>query len=164
MLLKPRKFSHKNRFKRRIFIRSGYKLPSFRFGTQSLRLATNVLLTAQKMFRIKLLVKKSCRRADKTSRKLWFNAFPHLPLTKKVVGSRMGKGKGKLNSWFTIVHAGNILFEVKNLRKGRFDYFSKQIKSRLGCQCIQQQRCNSLKKTSYFYNKPSLITSFSQFL
>ena len=70
MLLKPRKFVHKNRFKRRVFIKSKDKLPTFKFGTQSLQVSSNILLTAQKMFRIKLLIKKSCRRSDKTSRKL----------------------------------------------------------------------------------------------
>ncbi len=70
MLLKPRKFTHKNIFKRRVFIKPKATIAIFQFGTQSLRVSTNLLLTAQKMFRLKLLIKKSCRRSDKTSRKL----------------------------------------------------------------------------------------------
>ena len=114
---------------------------------------SNLTLTAQKMFRLNLLLKKSARRADKTFRKLWFNAFPHLPLTKKVVGARMGKGKGKLHSWFTIVKSGSVLFEVKNLRLGRFYYFSKQIESRLGVKCMKKIKYYSFERHGYYLNK-----------
>ena len=98
MLLRPRKFEYKNTFKKRTILKPSFLVKSLKFGTQGLIPVSNVVLTAQKMFRMNLLLKKSARRSDKTFRKLWFNAFPHLPLTKKVVGARMGKGKGKLHS------------------------------------------------------------------
>ena len=41
-------------------------------------------------------LKKSSRKFDKTLRYMWFHVFPHIPITRKVEGSRMGKGKGKL--------------------------------------------------------------------
>jgi ribosomal protein L16/L10AE len=115
------------------------------------------------MFRMKLLLKKSSRRADKTFRKLWFNAFPHLPLTKKVVGARMGKGKGKLHSWFTLVKSGNMLFEVKNLRLGRFHYFAKQIESRLGTKCIRKIKYSGFQQRKYFLNKKANSIKFALF-
>ena len=115
------------------------------------------------MFRIKLILKKSARRSDKTSRKLWFNAFPHLPLSKKIVGARMGKGKGKLNSWFTLVKAGVSLFEVKNLREGRFRHFSKQISSKLGAKCIAVHRYDSLGDLNYNFSHKTKTTKFSVF-
>ena len=62
---------------------------------------------------------------------MWFNIFPHLPLTRKVEGSRMGKGKGKLTTWLIEISAGNYLFEFKNLRSGRLKYFLNQISLRL---------------------------------
>lgn len=163
MLLRPRKFNYKNAFKRRRLINAKIKSNLFRFGTQSLVITENVVLTSQKMFRLKLLLKKSSRRSDKTSRKLWFNAFPHLPLTKKVIGSRMGKGKGKLNSWFTTLPAGSTLFEVKNLRRGRLIYFSRQIRYRLGCECLCFTKGSNLKRTSYYYSKARSSTSYSMF-
>lgn len=164
MLLRPRKFNYKNVFKRRVIVKPSAKINIFNFGTQSLCVSKNVALTSQKMFRLKLLLKKASRRSDKTSRKLWFNAFPHLPLTKKVIGSRMGKGKGKLNSWFTILNSGSILFEFKNLRSGRFQYFSSQIEAKLGCKCLTYQKYNILKRTSYLYVKSNKRKNFSLFL
>jgi|TARA_B110000259_G_scaffold110794_1_gene126538 ribosomal protein L16/L10AE len=80
---------------------------------------------------MKLFLKKSSRKFDKTSRYVWFNLFPHLPLSKKVEGSRMGKGVGKLASWFIELPAGVSIFEFRNLRPGRAYYFARQIQHRL---------------------------------
>jgi ribosomal protein L16/L10AE len=59
-------------------------------------------------------------------------AFPHLPLTRKPKGVRMGKGKGKLECWFTNISPGSVLIEFKNLRKGRSSFFMKQMTHKLG--------------------------------
>lgn len=50
---------------------------------------------------------------------------PHLPLTRKSVNARMGKGTGKLKSWYTVVYGGVTLFEFRNLRLGRALFFCK---------------------------------------
>jgi ribosomal protein L16/L10AE len=47
---------------------------------------------------MKVTLKKAIRKPDHTRRQVWFNTFPHLPLTKKPKGMRMGKGIGKLNA------------------------------------------------------------------
>lgn len=44
----------------------------------------------------------------------------------------MGKGKGKLECWFTNISGGSILLEFRNLRKGRAVFFMKQITHKLG--------------------------------
>ena len=163
MLLRPRKFAYKNMFKRRSIPKTLPLNKGLTFGTQGLMVPRNLILTAQKMFRMKLLLKKSSRRSDKTYRKLWFNAFPHLPLTKKVVGARMGKGNGKLHSWFTLIKAGNLLFETKNLRIGRFRYFAKQIESRLGVKCVKKIKYSNFQARRYFLNKKNKTTIFSLF-
>ena len=163
MLLRPRRFNHKGIFKRRRVWGSKLRFKPLVFGTSALILTQNTILTSQKMFRIKLILKKSARRADKTSRKLWFNAFPHLPLSKKIVGARMGKGKGKLNSWFTLVKSGVALFEVKNLREGRFNYFSKQIKSKLGAECLIIHRYSGLSNTNYNISNKAETSKFTPF-
>jgi len=131
MLLRPRRFKYKSIFKRRVLPKPSYLSKSLCFGDSGFFLCQSLSLNSQKMFRLKLLLKKSAKRSEKTSRKLWFGAFPHLPLTKKVLGSRMGKGKGKLSSWSTRVKVSSILFELKCLRYGRVLYFSNQIALRL---------------------------------
>jgi ribosomal protein L16/L10AE len=44
----------------------------------------------------------------------------------------MGKGKGKLECWFTNVRGGSILIEFKNLRPGRSKHFLTQMTHKLG--------------------------------
>lgn len=130
MLLSPRKFKFKNLFKRRSF----WKRPKNNqliYSDQGLQLLQPLRLNNKHIFRIKLFLKKSSRRADKTSRKVWFNLFPHLPLSKKGAGSRMGKGTGKLSAWVVELPSGLNIFEFKNLRYGRTLHFTKQIQHKL---------------------------------
>jgi ribosomal protein L16/L10AE len=55
-------------------------------------------MSSKQIFRLKVFLKKAVRKPDITKRLVWFNAFPHMPLTKKPKGMRMGKGAGKLNA------------------------------------------------------------------
>lgn len=130
MVLRPRKFKFKNIQKRRknVFIpRKGCLV----YGQAGLMLLQPLRLQNRQIFRFKLVLKKSARKAEKTSRRSWMTAFPHLPLSKKTEGSRMGKGKGKLAGWVAELSAGVILFEIKNLRPGRATYFINQLRFRL---------------------------------
>lgn len=96
-----------------------------------LQILQPIRILSKAIYRYKLLIKKGAKRVDKTKRFVWIYLFPHLPLTRKVVGSRMGKGKGKLAGWFLELPAGVILFEFKNLRYGRSIYFCKEMSHRL---------------------------------
>lgn len=102
-----------------------------KFGTIGFYLLNPLLISANKINKFKLFFKKSSKKNDKTRRKFWLTAFPHMPLSKKTLGTRMGKGKGKLNSWFTTLHGGIFFIEFKNLRYGRSIFFLKQLKYRL---------------------------------
>jgi large subunit ribosomal protein L16 len=128
--LRPRKFNFKNRHKSRSLF-SFPKNSNLNFGQQGLQIMQPMNISGKSLFRIKIFIKKGARRTDKTSRKVWLSAFPHLPLTKKVSGSRMGKGKGKLAGWYGKLPSGINLIEYKNLRNGRGNYFLRQIKFRL---------------------------------
>ena len=132
MLLRPRKFKFKNIFKRRS-LRSPKSSTNFnlRYGDIGLLTLQPLRLNSKHIFRQKLLLKRGSRKYDITKRKVWFNIFPHIPLSRKVAGSRMGKGTGKLSGWITELPAGVFLFEYRNLRSGRAFYYSKQIISRL---------------------------------
>jgi ribosomal protein L16/L10AE len=96
MLLRPRKFLYKTIQKPRAYITPKKVVTTF--GPISVFTKRPLMLTSHKMFRIKLFLKKATRKTDKTGRYFWINLFPYLPLSKKVLGSRMGKGKGKAHS------------------------------------------------------------------
>jgi large subunit ribosomal protein L16 len=44
--------------------------------------------------------------------KMWIRIFPQKSFTKKPLETRMGHGKGPLESWVAVIRPANILFEV----------------------------------------------------
>ena len=54
-------------------------------------------------------------RYMKRGGKVYINIFPHMPLTKKPLGTRQGKGKGNVEEWVAVVKTGKIMFEVKDV-------------------------------------------------
>ena len=51
-------------------------------------------------------------RYMKRGGKVYINIFPHMPLTKKPLGTRQGKGKGNVEQYVAVVKSGKIMFEV----------------------------------------------------
>ena len=46
------------------------------------------------------------------SGKIWIKVFPNIPVSKKPIEVRMGKGKGAVEEWVVRVKPGKLLFEV----------------------------------------------------
>ena len=44
--------------------------------------------------------------------KMWIRIFPQQSFTKKPLETRMGHGKGSVESWVAVVRPANVLFEV----------------------------------------------------
>ena len=44
--------------------------------------------------------------------KVWIRIFPDKSFTKKPLETRMGKGKGGVESWVAVIRPANVLFEV----------------------------------------------------
>jgi len=59
---------------------------------------------------------EACRvainRHMKRKGKVWIRIFPHTPVTKKPLETRMGKGKGNVDHWMSKIKPGTMLFEV----------------------------------------------------
>jgi len=51
-------------------------------------------------------------RFMKRNGKMWLRVFPQKSYTKKPLETRMGKGKGPLESWVAVVRPATVLFEV----------------------------------------------------
>lgn len=125
MLLQPRKFKRKSFHKKRNFKNWSFK--DLSYGTAGIRIQQSLRLSAKQIYRTKLFLKRAVRKSDRTQRYMWFAAFPHIPLTRKGKGSRMGKGSGKLSTWCIQLKPGTVLIELLHLRFGRISYFFKQI-------------------------------------
>ncbi len=49
--------------------------------------------------------------------KLWIRIFPDKSITKKPAEVRMGKGKGEIDHWVSVVKRGKIIFELGGIPK-----------------------------------------------
>ena len=129
MLLQPRKFKRKNMQKNRtVHTWTSSKLT---YGDAGLMTLQPLRMSSRQIFRLKLMLKQAVKPPDLTHRFIWFNTFPHLPLSKKPKGMRMGKGSGKLNTWQSQISGGVFIFEFKNLRPGRAVHFFKRVRTKL---------------------------------
>ena len=128
-MLQPRKFKFKTRQKRRSATASSK--PTLLYGSLALVLTRPMRISAKRIYRLKLFLKRSSRRSDITRRAFWISVFPHLPMSRKPKGMRMGKGVGKLSTWYTQIRSGKSLIEFKNLRLGRALYYSRQVSHKL---------------------------------
>ena len=51
-------------------------------------------------------------RHMKRQGRVWTRIFPNIPVSKKPIEVRMGKGKGAVEYWAAVVKPGRILFEI----------------------------------------------------
>jgi large subunit ribosomal protein L16 len=56
--------------------------------------------------------RRALTRAMKRSGRVWIRVFPDVPVSKKPIEVRMGKGKGTPEYWVARVKPGRILFEL----------------------------------------------------
>src|SRR3974390_3001344 len=59
--------------------------------------------------------RRALPRFMKRSGRVWIRVFPDVPVSKKPIEVRMGKGKGTPELWVTRVKPGRILFEVDGI-------------------------------------------------
>jgi len=54
-------------------------------------------------------------RHIKRGGKVWIRIFPDIPYTRKPAETRMGKGKGSLDTWVAMVKPGTVMFEMSGV-------------------------------------------------
>ena len=62
-------------------------------------------------------LKKTIKKITKNKLKFWFKTAILLPISSKSIGTRMGKGKGKISHFVTRIKAGTILIELSGSNK-----------------------------------------------
>ena len=83
----------------------GNKVTEGEFGIQAV---TAGLITSNQIEAARIAMTRYMKRGGK----VWINIFPHMPLTKKPIGTRQGKGKGNVEEWVAVVKEGKIMFEI----------------------------------------------------
>jgi large subunit ribosomal protein L16 len=85
-----------------------YRGSTVAFGEFGLKTLERCWLDTKQIEAARVAINRSMKRRGK----VWIRIFPQKSFTKKPLETRMGKGKGPLESWVAVIRPGNILFEV----------------------------------------------------
>ncbi len=77
-------------------------------GSFGLKAMDSVWLTGRQIEAARIALTRFMKREGQ----VWIKVFPDKPVTSKPAEVRMGKGKGSLDHWVAVCHAGRIIFEV----------------------------------------------------
>ncbi|MGK2896007.1 MAG: 50S ribosomal protein L16 [Candidatus Saccharimonadales bacterium] len=81
------------------------------FGDFALQSQTNSDITSRQIE----AARQAMTRYIKRGGKIWIRIFPHIPVTRKPLGLKMGGGKGAPEFWVAKVKAGTVMFEMKGV-------------------------------------------------
>ena len=90
--------------------RSGtaYRGATVAFGEYGLQAMERCWLDTKQIEAARVAINRFMKRRGK----VWIRVFPHKSITKKPLETRMGKGKGPLESWVAVIRPATVLFEV----------------------------------------------------
>ena len=112
MVLMPKrvKYRKSQRGTKRGVATSGCDLAFGEFGLKAL---DNAWVKNTQIESVRVLLARQLRHGGK----LWIRIFPDKSVTKKPAETRMGKGKGELDHWVSVVRRGRILFELGGIQE-----------------------------------------------
>lgn len=107
MFLQPKKSKYKKVRKSKLS-KYNYKINKLNFGSVGLKACESGLISSNQLEAARQAITRKIKRKGK----LWLKIFPNMPITKKPLETRMGKGKGIFSHWVARVRGGSILFEL----------------------------------------------------
>jgi large subunit ribosomal protein L16 len=81
---------------------------SLAFGEYGLQALERAWITAKQIEACRVAISRAMKRKGK----MWIRVFPDMPITKKPLEVRQGKGKGPVEQWVAVVKPGRLLFEL----------------------------------------------------
>ena len=86
----------------------GFTVVLGEFGLQVLE---NGWITHTQLEAARVALTRHVRRGGR----IYLRAFPDKPVSKKAAETRMGKGKGMVETWVAVVHRGKVLVEMEGI-------------------------------------------------
>ena len=81
------------------------------FGDYALQSTTNERITSRQIESARQAMTRYIKRGGK----IWIRIFPHIPVTRKPLGLKMGGGKGSPEFFVAKVRPGTVLFEMQGV-------------------------------------------------
>ena len=81
------------------------------FGSYGIKALEECWLTSRQIE----AARRAMTRYIKRGGKIWIRIFPDVPITKKPLEVRQGKGKGNVEYWVAKVQPGSVLYEIEGV-------------------------------------------------
>lgn len=112
MFLQPKKVKFKKVRKGRIS-KLNFKSNKLNFGLVGLKSIESGTISAKQIEASRQAIMRKIKRNGK----LWIRIYPNIPITKKPIEVRMGKGKGSVAYYSAKIPSGTVLFELCGVNK-----------------------------------------------
>ncbi len=109
-MLQPKRTKFRKQFKgrNRGLATTGNKVS---FGEYGLKAVERGKITARQIE----AARRAMTRHIKRGGKIWIRVFPDVPVSKKPLEVRMGKGKGNVEYWVCKIQPGRVLYEMEGV-------------------------------------------------
>ena len=84
---------------------------SVEFGEYGLKAVGRGRITARQIEAARRAITRHVKRGGK----IWIRIFPDVPITKKPLEVRQGKGKGNVEYWVARIQPGRVLYEMEGV-------------------------------------------------
>jgi large subunit ribosomal protein L16 len=81
------------------------------FGEYGLKSTDRGRMTARQIEAARRTITRHVKRGGK----LWIRVFPDVPITKKPIEVRQGKGKGNVEYWIAQIQPGRMIYEIEGV-------------------------------------------------
>ncbi|MFT5505444.1 MAG: large subunit ribosomal protein L16 [Gammaproteobacteria bacterium] len=111
-MLQPKRTKFRKQFKgrNRGLATAGSKVSFGEFGLKAIERGR---ITARQIE----AARRAMTRRIKRGGKIWIRVFPDVPISKKPLEVRMGKGKGNVEYWVCKVQPGRVLYEMEGVNE-----------------------------------------------
>ena len=109
-MLQPKRTKFRKQFKgrNRGLANNGNKVS---FGQYGLQATERGRITARQIESARRAMSRHIKRGGK----IWIRVFPDVPISKKPLEVRMGKGKGNVEYWVCKIQPGKMLYEMEGV-------------------------------------------------
>jgi len=130
-MLQPKrtKFRKQQKGRNRGVANSGDKVS---FGEYGLKAVDRGRITSRQIE----AARRAMTRHVKRGGKIWIRIFPDVPVTKKPIEVRMGKGKGGVEYWVSKIQPGAMLYEMEGVSEEVAREAMRRAAAKLPVRCV----------------------------
>lgn len=112
-MLQPKRTKYRRNFRIHHDKTKAFRGNKVSFGEFGLQAKTSAWVTARQIESARIAITRRMGREGQ----VFIRIFPHLSLTSKPIGVRMGSGKGTPEKWVAVVKVETMMFEVSGVKE-----------------------------------------------